>query len=171
MARRRQVVTRGARRQTTWVGPADQGFLTVGTSASVIIGSFDASASGLASPTVVRTRGTVSVAPAASPAADLEIVGAYGLVIVTDAAFAAGQASIPHVFNDAGWDGWFVWGSFSLNVEFLDASGTRLLQLDQVVDSKAMRKMTDDETLVLMAASSVNAFRISMPLRLLFKLS
>ena len=39
------------------------------------------------------------------------------------------------------------------------------------VDSKAMRKVTDDETIVLVAESQVGAYKISMPLRLLLKLS
>ena len=171
MARRRVVTRGGARRKTSWVGPADQSFLAVTSSASIIVQSFDPAANALVQPTVVRTRGTVVIAPAASPSADLEVVGAYGGCIITRQAFAAGVGSIPHPIDEGGWDGWFVWNSFALNVEFGTAVGTRLLQIDQTVDSKAMRKVTDNEVIVFVAGSAVNAFRIAMPLRMLLKIA
>ncbi len=171
MARpRNRGFTRSARRQLTWVGPAEQAYVTVTNGSKVIIASFDAATNGLPKPTVVRTRGEVSVVPTTF-AADLDIIGAYGLAIVSDRAFAAGAASIPGPFTDAGWDGWFVWRSFSQHVEFIDGTGFLITRMAHEVDSKAMRKITDDETLVLMAESQAGAFKISMPLRFLFKLS
>jgi len=162
---------RGPQRQVTWVGPADQGYTAVATTAKVIIGSFDPAANGLAKPTVVRTRGQVSINGGTGQSADLEIVGAFGLAVVSDRAFAAGVASIPGPFSDAGWDGWFVWRSFNFTQEFLDATGIFLNFVNQEVDSKAMRKVTDDETIVLVAESQSGALKISMPLRMLLKLS
>ena len=91
--------------------------------------------------------------------------------MVSDRAFAAGVASIPGPFTDAGWNGWFVWRFFSLALDFDDATGLRMIQHAQEVDSKAMRKMTDDEMLVLVAESETAGFSISMPLRILMKLS
>ncbi len=122
-------------------------------------------------PTVVRTRGEVSIRPAVGAAADVGIVGAYGLAVVSTDAFAAGVASIPQPFQDADWGGWFVWRSFSINFEFVSAIGQGLSQHNQEVDSKAMRKVDTNETIVLIAESQAGAFDISMPLRLLFKLS
>ena len=137
----------------------------------MIIGSFDASAFGFPSPTVIRTRGEVCIKPSTSITSDLEIVGAYGIAVITDAAFAAGTISISAPFDDAGWGGWLVWRSFHYSQENVDSTGVYTNQHTQEVDSKAMRKMTDDETMVLMAQSQVGAFRISMALRHLFKLS
>ena len=173
MAARRHAVavrSRGPRRKSTWIGPAIQSYIAVATTAKVLIASFDAAANGLPSPTVVRTRGEVSIHPTLT-SADLTIVGAWGLAVVTDRAFAAGVASLPGPFTDAGWDGWFGWGSFSLRWDFGDATGARLAQVDQIVDSKGMRKITDDETIVLVAESQTGAYNISMPLRLLMLLS
>jgi len=119
---------------------------------------------------VVRTRGGVSQRPNVTTS-DQTLVGAYGLAVVTDRAFAAGVASVPGPFTDAGWDGWFVWRSFSFDIEFNDSTGVWHPSIQQEVDSKAMRKITDDETVVLVAESQGGAFDISMPLRLLFKLS
>ena len=164
------VRTRGPQRQTTWVGPADQNFVSVASGAKVIIGSFDAAANGLPSPTVIRSRGEVAYKVNAVMA-DVNLAGAYGVAIVSDRAFTAGAASIPGPFTDAGWDGWFVWRSFSTAFEFADATGRMIVSERQEVDSKAMRKITDDETLVLMCESQAGAVDISMQLRFLFKLS
>ena len=159
-------------RKTTWVGPALQNFIAVAAGAKVIVASFDASAAGFPSPTVVRTRGQVQTGPGTGIVVDKEIIGAYGLAVVTDRAFAAGVASVPGPFTDAGWNGWFVWRSFHYVQEAAGTVATLLQQTaSQEVDSKAMRRVTDDETVVLVAESQLGAFSISMPLRLLFMLS
>ena len=161
-----------AKRRTTWVGPADQGYIDVAAGAKVIIGTFDAVAQGLNKPTVVRTRGEVSITPAAGIITDIEIVGAYGLALVSDQAVAAGVASVPGPFADADWDGWFVWRSFHYTQEAAGTVASLMLQsVQQEVDSKAMRIVSENETIVLVAESQAQAFRISMPLRLLMKLA
>ncbi len=161
----------GSRRQVTWIGPADQAFVAVASTMKVILASFDPAGAGLAKPTVVRTRGEVAIRPPSATITDLQVVGAFGVAIVSDRAFAAGAASIPGPFTDAGWDGWFVWGSFHYVQEQADATGIYLNFHTQIVDSKAMRKVTDDETVVFMAESQSGAFSISMPFRMLLKLS
>jgi len=161
--------SRGPRRQTTWIGPADQGYITIGAGAKVIIASFDPAANGMNKPTVVRTRGMVSVNPVI--AGDAQIVGAYGIGIVSDEAFAAGVAAVPGPINDADWGGWFVWRSFAFTQAQLDATGSLIQSVQMDVDSKAMRKMSTNETVVLVAESQAVGFEISMGLRLLFKLS
>ncbi len=165
-----RVITRRARRKSTWVGPADQAFLSVPSGTKVLIASFDAAASGLPSPTVVRTRGEVAVRPTLT-SADLSLSGAWGCAVVTDRAFAAGVASIPGPFTDAGWDGWFAWGAFSQRWDFQDATGAGYAAIGYPVDSKGMRKITDDETVVLVAETQTGAINIAMQLRLLMLLS
>ena len=103
---------------------------------------------------------------------DIEIIGAFAACVVTDRAFAAGSGSIPGPHSDAGWDGWYVWRSFHYVQE---AAGTVASLMQQAtileIDSKAKRKMTDDETLVLMVESETGALRISSQLRTLLMLS
>ena len=160
----------GPKRQTTWVGPADQGYIAVATTAKVLVGSFDPEGSGLPKPTVIRTRGELSVIP--NPlTATAEVVGAWGLAIVSDQAFAIGITAVPGPFDEADWDGWFAWGSFSFNWAVADATGRQHAAVTIVVDSKGMRKVTTNETIVLVAQSQTGAFQISMPVRLLLKLS
>jgi len=161
----------GPRRQTTWVGPADQGYIAVTSGSKTLIASFDPQAAGLQKPTIVRTRGQVSLRVNTAASADADIIGAYGVAVVTDRAFAAGVASIPGPFDDAGWDGWLAWRSFSMAWEFGTAVGAQFSDTRQEVDSKGMRKVSDDETVVLVAETQGGAVDVSMPLRLLFKLS
>ncbi len=160
----------GPKRQVTWVAPADQGFISVASNTKVLIATFDPAAASLIKPTLIRTRGAVSVI-AESTAVDVEITGAYGLAIVSDQAVAAGIASIPGPFDDAEWDGWFVWRSFAMKIDSVTQTGVFRSSWTQEVDSKAMRKVTDNETCVVVAESQSGAFQISMPLRVLLKLS
>ncbi len=78
---------------------------------------------------------------------------------------------MPGPFTDAGWGGWFVWRSFSYAIEEVTAAGFDIMTKTMEIDSKAMRKISDDETIVLVAESQAGAYRISMPVRLLFKLA
>ena len=110
--------------------------------------------------------------PAASVITDIDITGAFGVCVVNTDAFVAGVAAVPGPFDEAAWEGWFVWRSFSLKQE---AAGTVaslvVYPFMEDIDSKAMRKVTSNETVVLVAESQGGAFRINVPLRMLFKLS
>ena len=148
-----------------WVGPADQGYVAVASNTKVLI-SFATFAEPV---TVIRVRGQVSVFGAAT--GDLNIIGAFGMGIVSDEAFAAGVGSIPGPFSNADWGGWFVWRSFSYRIDFQDATGVNWPNWSFEVDSKAMRKLKSNETLVLVSESQQGAYSISTPLRTLTKLA
>ena len=166
MALRRGGHRQGARRLTQWIGPADQGYVAVASAGATLI----ASAPFEEQTTIVRNRGNVSI-KITTVTADLDIVGAFGLGIVTAEAFAAGVGSMPEPFSDADWGGWMVWRSFSYHFEFITGTGSDFLVWDFEVDSKAMRKVSPNEVLVLIAESQVGAYSISTPLRTLVKLS
>ena len=170
MAHRRLRSFAGPKRQTTWVGPADQGYISVASTAKVLIASFDPAAAGLPKPTVIRTRGQISMQPS-SKIALLDVVGAWGLAVVSDQAFGVGATAIPGPFDSADWDGWFAWGSFGFHWDQASDVGRQFGSIQIDVDSKGMRKITDNETIVIMAESQTGLFVISMPFRLLFKLS
>ena len=119
---------------------------------------------------VIRTRGETSIIPSVV-GADISIIGAIGMALVSTEAFNAGVASIPEQFSDADWSGWMVWRSFSLRVEFNSDTGTRLFMHDFQVDSKAMRKAGPNETLVIIAESQAGSYAVSAPWRVLVKLS
>ncbi len=160
----------GSRRQVTWVGPAAQGHVSVATGAKVLVASFTPSSVSMLKTTIIRTRGMVSVRPEATTA-DLLFNGAFGVCVVNSDAFDAGIASIPGPWDDAGWDGWLVWGSFSYDLGWADNTGFRKVNQEYEVDSKGMRKISDVETLCLVGESHSGAFGINMALRHLFKLA
>ena len=145
--------------------------MTVASTTKVIIASFDPFASGLEKPTVIRTRGNVCHRPDSTIGADAAYVGAYGVGVVLDQAFAAGVASVPGPFDQADWDGWLVWGNIAGTFQFGSDIGVENLETCEVVDSKGMRKISDNETLVLVAESQGGPFDITMAFRQLFKLS
>ena len=166
---------RGARfgaarkRTSVWVAPANQNYITVATGQSVILSSFDAEAQGALAPTVIRTRGMISVRFAVS--ADLTVSGAYGECIVSSDAFVAGSASVPRPFDDADWSGWHVWRSFCYFTNFNDATGFGPASQEFEVDSKAMWKIRPNETLIGVVESQSGAFDLCAHTRTLLKLS
>jgi len=170
VARRGRLVVGRQKRLTQWVGPALQEYIPVSSTGATIIGSFDPAAAGFPKPTIVRTRGMISIKPNVDTA-DLSIVGAFGMAIVSDQAFTAGVLSVPEPFTDADWNGWFVWRSFSYRLVHDTDAGKEFLTWDFEVDSKAMRKVSTNETLVLVAESFLGSFDISAPVRILMKLS
>ncbi len=152
-------------RLTEWFGPAVQGYVNVASGGATLVSSvsFDEPT------TIMRTRGQVSIQPQAV-SANLDIVGAIGMALVTDEAFTAGVASMPEPFTDADWGGWFVWRSFSYRFGFSDATGLNFLNWNFEIDSKAMRRVKGgNETLVIIAESQQGAYGISTPLRVLIK--
>ncbi len=80
-------------------------------STKILLGVFVLSNVGIGE-TVRRTIGNIWVV-SDQAAADEVQVGAFGCIVVTDLAAAAGAASIPGPFTDANDDGWFVWQGFS----------------------------------------------------------
>ena len=151
MARPRTFRRAGVRRKTTWVGPADQGAVVVTSAGATLLSSFTPNDAGMLNSTVVRTRGLISIAPNAVTA-DVLIDGAFGIGVVSVQAFAAGIASIPEPFDEASWDGWFVWTPIIYDFEFGTAVGVQT-PANQIIeiDSKAMRKVESTDVVVVVA--------------------
>jgi len=153
---------------STWVASADQGYQNVSTNSKAILESNAT----FSETTIVRTRGSISIHPQ-SAAADVDIIGAIGFGIVSDEAFAVGASAIPGPWSNPDWGGWYVWRSFALQLEIVGSPTSFLLwgwpQLE--IDSKAMRKVENNETMVVMAESQGGAFSIAAPFRTLVKLA
>jgi len=131
-------------RLTQWIGPPDQAYITVASTATVLISSVN-----FEDPlTILRTRGWIGLLPQVT-AADVTITGAVGMAIVSAEALAAGVASTPSPYRDSDWGGWFVWRTFSLEFQFADATGFIMRETGFEVDSKAMRKVSPNEALIV----------------------
>ena len=156
-----------SQRLTTWIGPAAQNFLAVASAGATVIASlpFEEPA------TIMRTRGQVSIAPNVVTA-DLTIAGAFGICVVSAEAFAAGIAAIPEPFSDADWGGWFVWRSFANKVVASAVDdGIFPAAVTMEIDFKAMRKVTSNEVMVVVAESQIGAFNVFDGTRHLIKLT
>ncbi len=167
MARRphRSFQMQRSSRLTQWLGPAFQGYVSVASGGATLI-----STATFEDPvTLMRSRGMVSITPTAV-SADLDLVGAFGVGIVSAEAAAAGVASMPEPYSDSDWGGWVVWRSFAYHFEFATAAAVNYPRFDFEVDSKAMRKISASETIVTIAESVTGAFEISSNLRRLIKL-
>jgi len=120
--------------------------------------------------TIIRTRGSIVVAPQTNLAADLDITGAFGIGVVSQEAFAAGVASVPEPFTDSDWGGWMVIQPFTQVYEHNAAPTQYLQSITYEIDSKAMRKVEPNSVMMFVVESLTGAFRIADLTRLLIKL-
>ena len=170
MARRfaRTRVVARSDRKPVWLG-LQFATTAIGTS-NALIGSLNAAALALRPFTIVRTRAVIQF-ESDQVAASETARGAFGIIVVSDQAVAAGAASIPNPFADTDAQ-FFVWeglvNSFVLGdaTGFTEPSGTSL-----VVDSKAMRKVGLNEDIAVMAVVATAAgINLTVAGRMLIKL-
>jgi len=149
MARRLQSpIRQGPRRLTSWAGGPDGLDIEFsGDGASLGTNGFLFTTSG----TIVRIRGLFSARLESSTAAGDGFRGAFGLGMVTQAAFNAGVASLPHPFDEVDWDGWMYHRFFDArDVTATHTDGANAVAAVQQfeIDSKAMRKFEEDGAMV-----------------------
>ena len=148
---------RSVRRKSAWSqGPGSTAVQTqlTGTSAVLVGQGATITLDGI---TQVRLRGLLSMhLPSASAALD-GYAGAFGIAIVTLAAFNVGVTAVPTPITEVGWDGWLYHTFFDLRAPGL-IDGTASVDVDNMlpttaalridVDAKAMRKGKVDEVTV-----------------------
>ena len=148
MARRAgRTFSRGPRRASDWSASALQVVtLAVPAQSAVLIESFTPVVGG---ETVIRTRGSFGIQSDQVAATENQF-GAFGIAVVTAQALSVGITAIPHPGTDAAWGGWFVHRYFSQTFLLSSAVGTESNFMQQYeIDSKAMRKVDEDERLVV----------------------
>ena len=137
------------RRKTSWeVGPGSSTPVVLTGSGSTILGSGIApTIPGL---TLVRTRGLLGLTLNTAAAAGDGYTGALGIGVVTASAFAIGVTAVPTPLTDAGWDGWLYHEFFDVRAGDRTAgdSNWEAAIARYTVDSKAMRKIEDEEKTV-----------------------
>ena len=151
------------------MGTVDQGYVAVGANASVILASFALDGSTVEpEATIVRTRGLLSVR-STSTGVDMDIIGAFGMGLVSDEAFAAGAASVPGPWTQSNWEGWFVWIPVAFRFEVTTDVGRLLSSVQMPIDSKAMRKFGAGQTMVWVYESQASAATVAILTRVLLK--
>ena len=140
--------SRGKRRATSWreVQPT---VTTVTGAGGTILASLDAEELAKRPFTIVRTHLVWSLQSDQLGASE-QYGGALGFAVVSEQAEGIGVTAVPHPVLDAGSDLWFVhqWMIGS----FIFGSGVGFLEPNDrfgVIDSKAMRKVNDDQDVVL----------------------
>ena len=150
------------RRKTEWSVYDQGGFTNVASAGATILSGISFENPG----TIVRTRGMIGLKPT-NPEVSVEIVGAFGIGLVSAEAFAAGVASVPEPFTDSDWGGWMVIESFAFDWDFGTGVGAQFDSIMLPIDSKAMRKVEPSTVMVVVAESLTGAFDIVDGTRLL----
>ncbi len=156
-------------RQMVWIG-INTTPVSIGSAGGQFLSSLNAAALALRPFTVIRTRARISLVSDQTAATELAR-GAYGRMVVSDQASGVGATAIPFPVNNSDAP-WFVWEpilhNFVVNtaVGFESPGGTIT-----EIDSKAMRKVGNNEDLVSMfELVSANGCIISVVGRTLVKL-
>ena len=165
-------------RPTFWAGSVSQAFAVL-TSATPVIQTLvsEAGLENVPNPTLMRTRGQITIANNAGNAVNEAWSVAVGIAVIGARAFAAGTGSVPLPLTDSGNDKWLWWGHATINTGIFNSTNATL-KVDQkvlMVDSKAMRKIEADE--VIMIAFEVDAINeaaarqidVSFGIRMLLK--
>ena len=141
--------------------------------AQIQIGSSFTNAGGF-DQTVLRCRGSLLISATPDAAADAD-VAAFGICVVSNEAAAAGGASLPGPINNPESDLW-LWHTF-VPLKSLAASAASDVALGLTcrveLDSKAMRKMPSDTSLVMVGeilTGEMGAVVVSGGWRVLFGL-
>ena len=160
-SRRGLIRPSGPKRLTAWgLGPGTTTVATTSTTSDAIIGSGAVPlVEGL---TVVRVRGEFQAFLIAATGADDGFGCALGIGVANAQAFAAGIVSLNTPLDEADWDGWLYHRFFSLHSSSVidgsvaadaDSINARSVAIRFEIDSKAMRKLSDE--MVLYMALSV----------------
>ncbi len=103
--------------------------------------------------TVLRVRSNLFIASDQNAASEHQ-VGAFGAIVVTDDAFAAGASAVPGPITDPGAD-WFVYQPFANANNFSTAVGFQTRSnTEYVIDSKAKRILEPQETIAMVIEST-----------------
>ena len=149
MARRTQFPIRGrTRKLTDWAFGPDANEVALSASSKILL----TTAFAVTQPsTLVRIRGYFDFCMLSTSALGDGMMGALGIALVSDDAFAAGITAIPGPQSDANWDGWIFhsfWGVRSVTGTIADGANAVGAYYRMIVDSKAMRKWDPANTLV-----------------------
>ena len=160
------------KRQTEWaICSVPTGYTVVAAGAKAILVSVPAVTLAQDSPsTVVRFRGVLSVRSDQAGASEDQI-GAFGVGFINEVAGALGVTGTPGPASECSWGGWFVHRFFTQRWQFISGVGVDAHVATQYeLDSKAMRKFTEDERLMMVIENfGADGIAVALSFRLLLK--
>ena len=173
MAHRRSfAVRKGPRRSTLWIDIVEVNTTLASSNLVAFINSAGAGLLAIRPFTVVRTRGILAFRSDQTGASE-SFNAALGYAIVSDQASAIGATAIPTPYTDLGSDLFFVHQFMSGRFEFVTGIGFHPQAMATIeYDSKAMRKVNDDQDIaVVLETSSIGSgINIYHAARMLIKL-
>ena len=135
------------RRLTAWSGGPASGTSgsveTISASGALLFGT--ASLAGEDGLTIVRIRGNFVARLSVVSGASAGFFGAFGIGKATAAAIAVGVTAVPTPITEDGWDGWIYHTYFQVFGQTATAGDSVQDSLRMAIDSKAMRKLPEDE--------------------------
>ena len=161
MAVRPRVVMRGPRRQTEWLGSVAsvaESIRQIGGSTVVLDQNFTQAQIQVIGPfTIVRTIGELVVAPDQF-AADEQVVGAMGFMVVREQARLIGITAVLTPFTENFDDGFFGHLYWNTSVRFATAAGFDTVGWTHYpFDFKSQRKVTPDDAIVITMENGATA--------------
>ena len=161
---------RSVRRLTEWVSTTPE---TVFQGLSAATAILDSSFTGADPEILIRVVGELMVSSDQTAGTE-DPFGAVGICIVSDQVFAQGVASILTPYTDAESDLWVMHQFWAAPMLVASAIGFQNIAQRYTLSSKAMRKVSPDETVCLVienGAQSPNAAKYRLDVRILSKLS
>ena len=130
----------------SWAGAFEATTTVVAAGAKSLMGSFALSNTNI-DETILRVVGVLSVASDQAAAAEQQ-AGAWGMILVTDAALAIGITVIPGPISDSSDDGWFVYQPFWQTTGLL---GPGISSIQYPFDSRAKRVVNEGTSMAIVA--------------------
>ena len=143
----------GSRPNRGWSYTQEAAFTNVPANSKVLLASFALSNPGI-DVIILRCIGGISVASDQAAAAEVQI-GAFGMILVTDQALAAGIASIPGPFTNGDDDGWFCHQSFAQQGDLV--SGQGIVSGWYPIDTKGKRIVHGEGVSIALVAENAHA--------------
>jgi len=140
---------RGRRAPTDW-SRAVIGETTVAANTKVLLGSFTLVNNGIGE-TIRRTIVVLQVVSDQAVSTEPQL-GAFGMVVATDLAIAAGAASLPGPVTQGDDDSWFVWRPI-VQRGFL-STGAAIQGQVYAFESRAMRRVEDGYGMAIMVENN-----------------
>ena len=159
-------------RNRAWTGSFETALVSIPANSAVLLSGFVPQNPGI-DLTILRTVGEIFVSSDNAAASETQ-VGAVGMIIVTDDAFAVGITAIPDPVASVFDDGWFMFQSFAQKTTFLSSIGFNDPSgMKYSYDSKAKRILEGaGKTIVIVAANAhaTEGFNLLLNTRILTQL-
>ncbi len=146
----------GPKRETAWIAASVTNTALAGPSGASLILVGNAALLALTPFTIVRTRGLLNIRSDQSAASETFHVG-LGWFVPTVQATAIGVTAVPTPMTDDGSDMFFVYEEASGRFDFTTGTGYRLVDVSRYYDSKAMRKVNDDQDIAVTIETSASS--------------